>query len=145
MQKAKGVEVTRKVKTVTLKKDTHLQQLLQTSFEKRIFSVCTLQYFMFPPVRERVPLHSKSLCKNMAGASGGAKKIHPLSWVGYKRKRLKRCVCGVTLKLEKSSMSPQKSRPNALAREARDPTRVRKESLSINVCPYGCNTHTQHA
>ena len=31
------------------------------------------QYVMRPPVTEHVPLHSKSLCKNIARASGGCK------------------------------------------------------------------------
>ena len=35
-----------------------------------------------PPVREHVPLHSKSLCKNMARASGGANNMRPLSGGG---------------------------------------------------------------
>ena len=38
------------------------------------------QYVMRPPVTEHVPLHSKSLCKNMARASGGANNMRPLSW-----------------------------------------------------------------
>ena len=38
-----------------------------------IFSVCAPQYVMCPPVTEHVPLHSKSLCKNIARASGGCK------------------------------------------------------------------------
>ena len=33
-----------------------------------------------PPVSEHVPLHSKSLCKNMARASGGANNMRPLRW-----------------------------------------------------------------
>ena len=33
-----------------------------------------------PPVTEHVPLKSKSLCKNMARASGGANNMRPLSW-----------------------------------------------------------------
>ena len=32
---------------------------------------------MRPPVTEHLPLHSKSLCKNMASATGGAKKNAP--------------------------------------------------------------------
>ena len=44
-----------------------------------------------PPVTDHVPLHSKSSCKNMARASGGAHNMHPLSWGGggggHKRKR----------------------------------------------------------
>ena len=31
------------------------------------------QYVMLPPVTEHVSLHSKSLCKNIARASGGCK------------------------------------------------------------------------
>ena len=31
-----------------------------------------------PPVTEHVPLHSKSLCKNMARATGGANNMRPL-------------------------------------------------------------------
>ena len=44
---------------------------------------------MRPPVAEHVPLHSKSLCKNIARASGGgggANNMRPLSW-GHKRKK----------------------------------------------------------
>ena len=41
-----------------------------------------------PPVTEQVSLHSKSLCKNTARASGGANNMHPQSW-GHKRKRSK--------------------------------------------------------
>ena len=37
------------------------------------------QYAKCPPVTEHVPLHSKSLCKNKARASGGAKCMRPLS------------------------------------------------------------------
>ena len=37
------------------------------------FPFVTPQYDMRPPVTEHVPLHSKSLCKNMAHASGGRK------------------------------------------------------------------------
>ena len=37
-----------------------------------IFSVYAPQYVMRPPFIEHVPLHSKSLRKNMARASGGA-------------------------------------------------------------------------
>ena len=36
----------------------------------RIFSVCAPPYVMRPPVTEHVPLHRKSLCENMARASG---------------------------------------------------------------------------
>ena len=35
-----------------------------------------------PPVTEHVPLHNKSLCKNMTRASGGANNMRPLSWGG---------------------------------------------------------------
>ena len=34
------------------------------------------------PVKEHVPLHSKSICKNMARASGGANRMHQLSCGG---------------------------------------------------------------
>ena len=43
----------------------------------RIFSVCARTVRYAPPVTENVPLHSKSLCKNMALASGGCKYIAP--------------------------------------------------------------------
>ena len=50
------------------------------------FVVCapSPQYVMHPfsPVTEDVPLHSKSLCKNIVRASGGANNMHPLSWGG---------------------------------------------------------------
>ena len=49
---------------------------------KGIFSVCAPQYVMRPPVTEHVPLHSNSLRKNMACASGGANNMRPLSWGG---------------------------------------------------------------
>ena len=45
------------------------------------FCLCP-QYVMRPPVTEHVPLHSKSLCENMARASGGggvANNMGPLS------------------------------------------------------------------
>ena len=35
-----------------------------------------------PPVTEHVPLHSKSVGKDMERASGGANNMHPLSWGG---------------------------------------------------------------
>ena len=35
-----------------------------------------------PSVTEHVPLHSKSLCKNIARGSGCANYMHPLSWGG---------------------------------------------------------------
>ena len=41
----------------------------------RIFSFCAPSTICFP----QVPLNSKSLCKNMASASGGANNMHPLS------------------------------------------------------------------
>ena len=47
-----------------------------------IFSVCAPQYVMRPPLTEHVPLNSKSLCKNIARASGGANKMRPLSGGG---------------------------------------------------------------
>ena len=37
---------------------------------------------MHAPVREQVPLNSKSLYKNFARASGGANNMHPLSGGG---------------------------------------------------------------
>ena len=37
-----------------------------------LFRLCP-QYVMLPPVTEHVSLHSKSLCKNIARASGGCK------------------------------------------------------------------------
>ena len=40
------------------------------------------QYNMLPPVTEHVSLHSKSLRKNMARASGGANDMHTISWGG---------------------------------------------------------------
>ena len=43
------------------------------------FSVSASPLFYRPPLTEHMPLHGKSLCKDMARASGGAKKIHPLS------------------------------------------------------------------
>ena len=54
--------------------------------EFRISSVCAPQYVMRARVTERVPLHSKSLCKIMARASGGANNMCTQSW-GYKRKK----------------------------------------------------------
>ena len=39
-----------------------------------------LQYVVHPPVREHVPLHSKSLCKNMAVRLRDANNLRPLSW-----------------------------------------------------------------
>ena len=66
-----------------------------TAIEKiyfRIFSVCAPPpppphppVCYDAPVAEHVPLHSKSLCKNMARASGVANNMHPLSW-GHKQK-----------------------------------------------------------
>ena len=38
-----------------------------------LFLLCPPQYVMLPPVTEHVSLHSKSLCKNIARASGGCK------------------------------------------------------------------------
>ena len=43
------------------------------TIEVWIFSVCAPQYVMLPPVTEHVSLHNKSLCKNIARASGGCK------------------------------------------------------------------------
>ena len=55
-----------------------------------IFSVCapppphththTHSSTLCSPVTEHVSLHSKSLCKNMARASGGANNMQPLIW-----------------------------------------------------------------
>ena len=43
------------------------------------------------PVTKQPPLHSKSLCKDMARASGGAHNMNPLSWgVGTNGKDLKK-------------------------------------------------------
>ena len=57
--------------------------------ENRIFSVfAPPQYVMHPPVTEHGPLHSKSLCKYIARASGGCKKYAPTKLGGgHKRKR----------------------------------------------------------
>ena len=48
---------------------------------ERIFSVCApsqyVMYVMRPPVTELVPLHNKSLYKNMTRASGGSKYYAP--------------------------------------------------------------------
>ena len=41
-----------------------------------------------PPVTEYVPLHSKSLSKNMARASGGANNMRPLSWEGAQTEKI---------------------------------------------------------
>ena len=57
----------------------------------QIFSVCAsgVRYDVMhlPPGIEHVPLHSNSLCKNMARVSGGANNMHRLSWGYHKRKR----------------------------------------------------------
>ena len=37
---------------------------------------------MLTPITDHVSLHGKSLCKNMAGASWGPNKMHPICW-GY--------------------------------------------------------------
>ena len=50
------------------------------------FRLCPPPLRYAPPVTEDVPLHSESLCKNMARASGGANDKHPLI-LGHKRKR----------------------------------------------------------
>ena len=41
-----------------------------------------------PPVTEYVPLHSKSLSKSMARASGGANNMRPLSWEGAQTEKI---------------------------------------------------------
>ena len=51
-----------------------------------LFRLCPPQYVMRPPVTEHVPLHSKSLCINMARASGCAINMRPLSWGCTNRK-----------------------------------------------------------
>ena len=74
---------------------------LVTKKKMRIFSVCTTppppppQYVMRPPVTEHVSLHSKSLCKNIARASGGgggggANNMRPLSW-GAQTEKIRKC------------------------------------------------------
>ena len=50
--------------------------------DRDLFRLCPPQYVICPRVRKHVPLHSKSLCKNMARASGGANKMGLLSWGG---------------------------------------------------------------
>ena len=48
------------------------------------FRLCPLpQYVMQPPVTERVPLHKKSLSKNIGHAPGDANNMHPLTWGGW--------------------------------------------------------------
>ena len=63
-----------------------LQHLKPFTFSQTIFGsfpfVPPPQYVMLPPVTEHVSLHSKSLCKNIARASGVANNMHPLSWGG---------------------------------------------------------------
>ena len=44
-----------------------------------IFSVCAPKFFMHPQVTDHVSLHSKSLSKIIARASGGANNMHPIS------------------------------------------------------------------
>ena len=59
-------------------------------FDFGFFPFVPPQFVMLPSVTEHVPLHAKSLCKNIARASGGANNMHPLSWGGgggHKRKR----------------------------------------------------------
>ena len=61
---------------------------LAQNFSFGSFPFVPPQYVKLPPIREHVLLHSKSLCKDMASASGGANNMHPLSWGGgHKRKR----------------------------------------------------------
>ena len=40
------------------------------------------QMIFVAPVTEHVPLHSKSSCKSIVRASGGANNMYPLSWGG---------------------------------------------------------------
>ena len=40
------------------------------------------------PVTEHVSLHSKSLCKNVARASGGGNNLHPLSGGGAQTEKI---------------------------------------------------------
>ena len=47
-------------------------------------------YVMHPSVSEHLPLHSKSLCKNMARATEVANNMCPQN-CGHKRKVFKRC------------------------------------------------------
>ena len=51
-----------------------------------LFRLCPPPLCYAPPDTEHVPLHSKSLCKNMARASGGggggANNMRSLSWGG---------------------------------------------------------------
>ena len=59
---------------------------------------------MRPSVTEHVTIHSKSLCKNIERASGGANNMRPISW-GHKWKRSIRCyklreTSGILLKIE---------------------------------------------
>ena len=68
---------------ITLQPKTKLQQGIKRLQEAKtrqhknnakkngIFSVCEPQYVMHPLFTEHVSLHSKSLSKNMARASGG--------------------------------------------------------------------------
>ena len=51
---------------------------------------------MRPPVTEHVPLHSKSPCKNIALASGGAKNMRSLSWGGAQTEKILNGMCSVT-------------------------------------------------
>ena len=82
------LNVTRnKLKANITQKSTQNSRLFLAAISRQfwIFSVCAPQYVMRPPVTEHVPLHSKSLCKNIARASGGgggANNMHPLSWGG---------------------------------------------------------------
>ena len=47
-----------------------------------IFLVCAPPVRYAPPVLEHVPLHGKSLCKDLERASVGANNMRPLSWGG---------------------------------------------------------------
>ena len=59
------------------------------SIKNGIFSVCAPH--QHPPITEHVSLHSKSIRKNMARASGGANNMHPKSQGGGdKRQRSKK-------------------------------------------------------
>ena len=51
-------------------------------FDFGFFPFVPPQFVMLPSVTEHVPLHAKSLCKNIARASGCANNMHPLSWGG---------------------------------------------------------------
>ena len=44
-----------------------------------------------PPVTEHVSLHSKSLCKNMVRACGGANNMRALSWGAQTEEKMQCC------------------------------------------------------